>query len=100
MEPLHRQVYERVRAQILDGRLRPGERVPSTRVLADELGLARNTVARAYDDLLSEGFLTGRRGSGTYVALLGNASQPEPPAKAPPLSTWARRAFASDAAFI
>ncbi len=67
-DPLHRQVYERIRDGILNGRIKPGHRVPSTRRLADQLGLARNTVARAYDDLLSEGFLEGRPGSGTFVS--------------------------------
>jgi len=93
--PLYRQVYERVRAQILDGRLRPGERVPATRTLADELGVARNTVARAYDDLLAEGYLRGRRGSGTYVAeIQPPADDADDAGLVPSLTSWARRAFA------
>ncbi|HZQ97798.1 MAG TPA: PLP-dependent aminotransferase family protein [Chloroflexota bacterium] len=95
MEPIYRRVYEQVRSQILDGRLSPGQRVPATRALADELGVARNTVARAYEELLAEGYLVGRRGSGTYVAALGTPPAQEPPvAAAPALSAWARRAFA------
>lgn len=66
--PLHRQLYTQLRQAILDGRLRPGQRLPSTRALAEQLKLARNTVADAYDQLLSEGYVEGRQGSGTYVA--------------------------------
>ncbi|HEV8411064.1 MAG TPA: PLP-dependent aminotransferase family protein, partial [Gemmatimonadaceae bacterium] len=52
---------------ILDGLLRPGQRVPSTRVLAIELGMSRLPVLTAYEQLLHEGYLEGRVGSGTYV---------------------------------
>ncbi|MEO6081682.1 MAG: PLP-dependent aminotransferase family protein [Umezawaea sp.] len=60
-------IYRQVREAILDGRLRPGERVPPTRELGERLGVARNTVAVAYDRLTAEGFLVGRVGAGTYV---------------------------------
>lgn len=94
--PLYRQIYERVRMQILDGRLRPGERVPATRTLADELGVARNTVARAYDDLLAEGYLRGRRGSGTYVAEIRRPGEDAIDERSTPrLTSWARRALVS-----
>ncbi len=66
--PLHRQVYEALRGDILNGRLRPGDRLPATRVLAHDLSLSRTTVSEAYDQLQAEGYLTGRHGSGTYVA--------------------------------
>jgi GntR family transcriptional regulator / MocR family aminotransferase len=65
---LYRQLYEQLRAAILDGRLQPGARLPSTRALAEELGVARNTVMGAYEQLLAEGYLEGATGSGTYVA--------------------------------
>ena len=75
----HRQIYGQLRQAILEGRLRSGDRLPSTRDLAAKLGLARNTVARAYADLLAEGYLAGRVGSGTYVASeLGAGSRQEP----------------------
>ncbi|WP_437968382.1 PLP-dependent aminotransferase family protein [Sorangium sp. So ce260] len=66
--PLHRQVYEAVRGAIFAGRLRPGSKLPSTRALAAHLCLSRNTVLGAYAQLLAEGYLRGRIGSGTYVA--------------------------------
>jgi GntR family transcriptional regulator/MocR family aminotransferase len=66
--PYHRQVFEQVRGAVLEGRLRPGDKLPSTRELAASLGVARNTVGRAYDDLVAEGYLEGRVGSGSYVA--------------------------------
>src|SRR5690242_8399944 len=65
---LAEQVYELVRQAILAGHLRPGTRIPSTRALAAHLAVARNTVTSAYDQLVSEGYLAGRTGSGTTVA--------------------------------
>src|SRR5215218_11381870 len=63
--PLHRQVYEGLREAILSGRLGRGARLPSSRALAADLGVARNTVLQAFDQLRSEGYLLGRRGGGT-----------------------------------
>ncbi len=65
---LHRQIYDQVRELVLDGRLAPGTRLPSTRALARDLGCSRNTAVLAFEQLLSEGYLEGRRGSGTYVS--------------------------------
>lgn len=65
--PLHRQLYEEIRRAILSGRLARGQRVPSTRSLADSLGISRATVTLAYEYLLSEGYLQSTTGSGTYV---------------------------------
>lgn len=67
-EPLYRQLYSEIRAAVLSGRLSPGARLPSTRDLASALGLARSTVVNAFDQLLAEGYLEGRVGSGTFVA--------------------------------
>jgi GntR family transcriptional regulator/MocR family aminotransferase len=66
--PLQRQLYDEIRTAILSGRLAPGARVPATRVLASDTGTSRNTVSGAFDQLLSEGYLEGKVGSGTYVA--------------------------------
>jgi GntR family transcriptional regulator/MocR family aminotransferase len=60
-------VYRALLDAILDGRVRPGERLPPTRVLARSLGVSRNTVAAAYDRLSAEGFVDGRVGDGTFV---------------------------------
>ncbi len=66
--PLHRQLCERLREAILNGTLRAGTRLPGTRTLATELGISRNTVVNAFEQLLAEGYVTGKIGSGTYVA--------------------------------
>ena len=67
-QPLQRQVYDQLRALILSGRAGSGARLPSTRALAAELSVSRNTVSAAYDQLHAEGFLVGHVGSGSYVA--------------------------------
>jgi GntR family transcriptional regulator/MocR family aminotransferase len=61
-------IYRAVRGAVVDGRLAPGDRVPATRDLAHQLGVARGTVTAAYDRLTAEGFLESRPGAGTYVA--------------------------------
>jgi len=65
--PLYRQLYDEFRAAILEGRLKAGNKLPPTRELATELGISRNTVMAAYDQLLSEGYVEGHVGSGTRV---------------------------------
>lgn len=65
--PLHKQLYDELRAAILTGRLKPGERVPSTRRLSQSLGVSRATVTQSYEQLLSEGYLRAATGSGTFV---------------------------------
>src|SRR5580692_6548274 len=57
-----------LRAAIRTGRLHPGTRLPSSRVLAADIGVARNTVAEVYSQLVAEGWLTAQTGSGTSVA--------------------------------
>ncbi len=66
--PIHRQIYAGVRRAILDGRLAPGQRAPSSRALAADLDVSRLPVLTAYDQLLHEGYLEGRAGSGTFVS--------------------------------
>lgn len=66
--PLHRQIYERWRADILNGRFRPGERVPSSRTFAADFRVARVTVTAAYEQLLAEGYFETRHGAGTFVS--------------------------------
>jgi GntR family transcriptional regulator/MocR family aminotransferase len=66
--PLNRQLYEQWRQGILTGRFRPGERVPSTRELAESLCISRGTVSEAWDQLIAEGYLETSPGSGTFVS--------------------------------
>ncbi|MFD3378746.1 MULTISPECIES: PLP-dependent aminotransferase family protein [unclassified Streptomyces] len=65
---LRKGLTDALRAAVRGGRLAPGTRLPSSRSLAADLGIARNTVADAYADLVAEGWLTARQGSGTRVA--------------------------------
>lgn len=65
--PLHRQLYEALRRAVLEGKLAAGERLPSSRDLAQDLQLSRNTVVAAISQLGVEGYLVSRVGSGTYV---------------------------------
>jgi GntR family transcriptional regulator/MocR family aminotransferase len=63
-----RALHGQLKAAILEGRLRPGLRLPATRVLAANYGVSRNTAIATYDLLLSEGYITTRHGAGTYVS--------------------------------
>ena len=73
---LSRQLYQALRLRVLDGRLSSGSRLPATRDLAVALGISRNSVVRAYDQLYAEGFIEGRIGNGTYVAHLPEKTVP------------------------
>jgi GntR family transcriptional regulator / MocR family aminotransferase len=66
--PAYRWLYAALRGEILDGRLRPGARLPGTRDLGDQYGLSRGTIVNAFDQLKSEGYVEGSVGSGTYVS--------------------------------
>jgi GntR family transcriptional regulator/MocR family aminotransferase len=66
--PLFRQLYESLQQAILDGQFVPGTKLPSTRSLAGHLGVSRNTVHLAFEQLIAEGYLEGRQGAGTYVS--------------------------------
>jgi GntR family transcriptional regulator/MocR family aminotransferase len=81
--PLHRQLYLRIRDLILEGRLEPASRLPSTRTLAKELGLSRSTVVNAVEQLITEEYLEARVGDGTYVTAC--RCRDEAPLGAPPL---------------
>ncbi|MGW3508253.1 MocR-like pyridoxine biosynthesis transcription factor PdxR [Streptomyces sp. NPDC000994] len=71
-----------LRDAVRDGRLSPGTRLPATRRLAAELGISRGTAKAAYDQLVAEGYLTARQGSGTRVAALPAIDAQEPGAAA------------------
>ncbi|WP_137179382.1 PLP-dependent aminotransferase family protein [Roseomonas sp. AR75] len=86
--PLLRQIYLALRGAILSGVLPPGARLPPSRALAVDLGVARNSVVAAYEQLLAEGFVRGRVGAGTFVAadlpdVPEPAPAPSPPREAP-----------------
>src|SRR5262245_17934127 len=87
-QPLHRQLYNELRGAILGGRLPSGCRLPASRELAHVTRLSRNTVLSAYDQLIAEGYIVSRAGSGTYVSsslpeqvLSGPAMDPLPEAE-------------------
>ncbi|MBW2244909.1 MAG: PLP-dependent aminotransferase family protein, partial [Deltaproteobacteria bacterium] len=96
--PLHRQTYRALRSAILEGRLLPGARLGSSRGLAKELGISRNTVLQAFEQLIAEGYAVAREGSGTFVveALPSSPARParaarKGPAKPIRLSALGRR---------
>ncbi len=90
--PLHRQLYKVLQSYIVTGRLAAGSRLPATRALADLAEVGRNTVIAAYEQLLIEGYVEARSGSGTWVADVmhrcATAEAPGPPA---PCSRFSRR---------
>jgi GntR family transcriptional regulator len=66
--PIYQQIVQQITSLVASGRLAPGEELPPIRVLADQLVVNANTVARAYRELAAAGVLTNRRTAGTYVA--------------------------------
>lgn len=96
--PFYRQVYQQLRQAILSGQLAAGERLPASRRLAASLGLSRNVVLMAYDQLQAEGYVEGRVGAGTFVtaSLLDPYAEHYPvpevgPALIPRLAGYAQR---------
>src|ERR1700738_3221024 len=73
--PLSRQLAAAVRTAIAEGRLGAGVRLPSTRALAAELGLARSTVVAVFEQLAAEGYIAAPPGSGCFVSSSLVASQ-------------------------
>jgi len=67
-QPLQQQIYQGLRRAILDGVLTPGTRLLSSRAMATELAVSRTTTLLAFDQLLAEGYVSARHGSGTFVA--------------------------------
>src|SRR6188474_1638309 len=80
-EPFYRQIYDRLRGAIASGVLNPGDRIPSARALAEELGLARGTVEAAYSLLAAEGYIQARGQAGTIVT---PGLKPRTPVAIPP----------------
>lgn len=99
--PLHAQLAAQLRAFVLSGRVAPGARLPSTRALASELGIARSTAVLAAAQLVAEGYAEGRRGAGLFVSrrlpeqsLQSPAPRRPPPRVAPPPPSPPWRPFA------
>lgn len=74
-KPLYVQLYEAVKQAVLNGMLKPGDRMPASRNLSKDFGIARNAVVKAYEQLMLEGYLGGKTGAGTFVSVL--MDQPE-----------------------
>src|SRR5262249_49345885 len=74
-EPLHRQIFDQIVTRIQTGAFPGGHRLPPTRAPASEVGAHRNTVVRAYEELVEAGFVTSTVGRGTFVSV----SQPPMP---------------------
>src|SRR5262249_13528724 len=94
--PLYRRVYHALKSMIRDGRLPPTARLPSTRELAADLRVSRNTVVLAYEQLLAEGYVVSRNratasvASALPVSAMPASPRPKPAAPAP-ISAYARR---------
>jgi GntR family transcriptional regulator/MocR family aminotransferase len=89
---LYAQLTRALKNAVLEGRLKKGERLPSTRALSLELGLSRNTVRQAYDQLYAEGFFQGEVGAGSFVTEAPVAPDRKKPARAlGPQSEFAKR---------
>lgn len=87
-KPLQKQIYDAYRAAIMGRTLRGGQRIPSTRSLACELGISRIPVLNAYAQLLAEGYFESRAGAGTFVSTsLARRHAPSAPGFQQPLST-------------
>ena len=84
VQPLRSQLEDCLREAIRNGRLPAGERLPSSRELARELGVSRGLVQESYGQLLSEGYLSSQVGSATRVAAGAHLTAPEPAARREP----------------
>ncbi|MFD2023961.1 PLP-dependent aminotransferase family protein [Promicromonospora aerolata] len=84
-------IYRALHTALTSGRVRAGEQLPSTRVLADDLGVSRASVATAYERLVAEGFLEARTGSGTFATAAASDTPPAPrrgPSALRPRAGW------------
>lgn len=90
--PMHRQIYEKMRQAILCGEIPAKSRIPSSRLLAAQLGVSRMTVMNAYEQLLAEGYLEGKIGAGTFVA----SELPEDLLQPPKISTVKKESFSRE----
>jgi GntR family transcriptional regulator/MocR family aminotransferase len=97
--PIYEQLYQGMREAILNGRLQPNDRLPATRLIAEELGVSRNIVVIAFEQLLMEGYIRSRSGAGSFVQAMDATPSPPPAPRAgrrpgkgrPPEGDFARR---------
>ena len=82
-----RALYQQLREAIATGRVSPGDRLPPSRELADQLGISRHTITTVYDQLVGEGYLEGRAGGGTFVNPTHTSRLPPSRSVHTPLST-------------
>ena len=73
--PIYRQLYEQIASQVLSGALQPGEALPPIRAVSRELGVSMITVRSAWDELIRDGYLVSRTGSGCFVAPISQTSR-------------------------
>src|ERR1700681_2816326 len=100
-ESLQKQLYRQIRELIMTGQLEAGVRLPSTRDLVSQLGASRNTIVYAFDQLVAEGYLDSRAGSGMYVAALKRAPKAGMPNdSAPAARTIAQPRISNRAALL
>lgn len=74
--PIYRQIIDQIRFQIAAGTLKPGQKLPSVRELAEQLAVNQNTILKVYNQLCQEKVLLVDRGNGTFVAEPANSSIP------------------------
>lgn len=74
--PIYQQIINQVKYMVASGRMVPGDELPAIRVLAEQLVVNPNTVARAYRELETLGIVTSRHGSGTYISETGSPLKP------------------------
>lgn len=101
-EPVYRQLANELRKAILDGRLKPGDKMPSTRDLCRSMKVSRFTVMRSFEDLSAQGFIKTVSGSGTYVSnpvptQASNGGSPNAKSdKLPKISDYAHRVLSTE----
>lgn len=93
--PIYRELYQKIRADILNGTIKAGEKLPSKRTLAQNLGISTITVENAYDQLISEGYLYSEQKKGYFVCDIKNLSRPRTIQK-PKLNILVNRKFSYD----
>src|SRR6201996_6091626 len=100
-QPIYRQLHRLLQEAILSRELPPGSKVPSSRLLAQELGIGRNTVTQVYEQLVLEGYVSSATGRGTFVAdsapdeIVGVPDAEAPAARPEPAPLQARRALST-----